>query len=247
METLNLILTHQGPEAVARMLTYWRQAVAEDSIWLAYGGKRENFDRLEHPRKVFIDSPRLRTVDHQRERQSYIALFRALAAEPIFQEVRYIHLAEYDQIPLLQGINHWQARYLEEQKADLIAYYLQRIDKTNSAHYLMHWTDDWFRDFLRQLSVREQWKAVYALKGYGTFWRREAWEAVARVREPGPIYLEQWMPTVAHHLGYRLRPIPHDPEKRVKPPSTPAVLDAMTPHPEQSQWFVHPVTDLWLK
>lgn len=247
METLNLILTHQSPAEVARMLVYWRHAVPEESIWLAYGGKKERFEQLEHPRKLFIDSTRLRTIDHQRERQSYVSIFRALAHEPAFQAARYIHLAEYDQIPLVSSLNHWQSRYLEEQNADLIAYYLQRIDLTNSAHYLMHWTDDWFRNFLHQISVREDWKAVYALKGYGTFWRREAWEAVARVHEPGPIYLEQWMPTVAHHLGYRLRPIPHDPEKRVRVPVAPQTLDAINPHPEQTQWFIHPVTDLWLK
>lgn len=247
MQTLNLILTHQAPDAVARMLAYWAQAVPEESLWVAYGGPQEAFDRLEHPRKLFIDSERLRTVDHQRERQSYIALFQALARVPAFPDAQYIHLAEYDQIPLLQGVNDRQRDYLEAQGADLIAYYLQRIDRTNSAHYLMHWADGWFRDFLRQLSVREDWQTVYALKGYGTFWRREAWETIAQVEEPGPIYLEQWMPTVAHHLGYRIRPIPHDPEVPVTPPRTPQPAPSSEPDSSQIQWFTHPVTDLWLK
>ncbi|MEM1059847.1 MAG: hypothetical protein AAGK14_11410 [Verrucomicrobiota bacterium] len=246
-ETLNLILTHQPPKAVERMLKYWAQAVPPESIHVIYGGESGDFQSLECERKVFIDSPRLRTVDHQRERQSYIALFRAVLDLPAFRQAHYVHLAEYDQIPLLRGVNDLQRAWLEAEEADLIAYYLQRIDRTNSAHFLMHWCDPWFQQFLQNISVRDNWKAVYALKGYGTFWRREAWEAVAAVREPGPIYLEQWMPTVAHHLGFRIRPIPHDAERQVVPPvelPEPASTDREA---IQTQWFVHPVTNLWVQ
>jgi len=245
-ETLNLLLTHQRPDAVARMLEFWRQAVPADSLAIAYGGTRENFDAIAHEAKVYIDSERLRTVDHQRERQSYITIFRAVRELPRFRDFSYVHLAEYDQIPLLQQVDELQRDWLLEQQADVLGYYLQRIDQTNSAHYLMHWSDAWFRDFLHGLSVRPDWKAVYALKGYGTYWRREAWEAVAGVREPGPVYLEQWMPTVAHHLGFRLRPIPHDPENRVPVPKAPREQRPEDKDPARTQWFLHPQTDLWM-
>ena len=42
--------------------------------------------------------------------------------------------------------------------------------------------------------------------GTGSVWTREAFLAVAAVPEPFPIYLELWLPTVAHHLGFRVRP-----------------------------------------
>jgi hypothetical protein len=41
--------------------------------------------------------------------------------------------------------------------------------------------------------------------GTGSFWKREAFEAVAAFNEPFPIYLEIFLPTVVHHLGFRLR------------------------------------------
>ena len=41
--------------------------------------------------------------------------------------------------------------------------------------------------------------------GTGSFWTREAFDAVAAEKEPFPMYLEIFLPTLAHHLGYRVR------------------------------------------
>ena len=41
--------------------------------------------------------------------------------------------------------------------------------------------------------------------GTGSFWKRAAFEAVSDMTEPFPIYFELFLPTVAHHLGFRLR------------------------------------------
>jgi hypothetical protein len=41
--------------------------------------------------------------------------------------------------------------------------------------------------------------------GSGSFWKQDAFEAVAEVEETFPIYLEIYLPTLAHHLGFRLR------------------------------------------
>ncbi len=41
--------------------------------------------------------------------------------------------------------------------------------------------------------------------GSGSFWTREAFCAVCAVEEPFPIYMELYLPTLAHHLGFRVR------------------------------------------
>jgi hypothetical protein len=41
--------------------------------------------------------------------------------------------------------------------------------------------------------------------GTGSFWTRDAFLAVARQEETVPVYLEIYLPTVAHHLGFRIR------------------------------------------
>ena len=38
----------------------------------------------------------------------------------------------------------------------------------------------------------------------GSLWRREAFDAIATTDESFPIYLEMYLPTMAHHLGFRL-------------------------------------------
>src|SRR5437867_11370204 len=68
---LNLILSHQPPAAVSNMLTHWNRCVPNESILIAYGGTKSEFDAIQHREKFFIDDPRLRTRDHQREFQSY--------------------------------------------------------------------------------------------------------------------------------------------------------------------------------
>ena len=41
--------------------------------------------------------------------------------------------------------------------------------------------------------------------GSGKFGKREAFSAVGSQKEPFPIYVEIFLPTVAHHLGFRVR------------------------------------------
>ena len=41
--------------------------------------------------------------------------------------------------------------------------------------------------------------------GSGSFWKKEAFLRMAEFEEPFPIYLEIYLPTVVHHLGFRVR------------------------------------------
>ena len=73
--TALLLLTHEPAARVARMVDYWRNTTGPDEIVVAYGGPVEEFGKIKG-RKAFIDDPRLRTRDHQRERQSYSGVLR---------------------------------------------------------------------------------------------------------------------------------------------------------------------------
>ncbi len=75
---LNVLISHQPAAALRRVLRFWEGAIAERSLLLAYGGTRENFAALEFTPRLFIDDPRLRTRDHQREAQSLTGLFRTV-------------------------------------------------------------------------------------------------------------------------------------------------------------------------
>jgi hypothetical protein len=72
---LNLVLSRQPAAAVSKMLVHWNRCVPNESILIAYGGTKSEFDAVQHKQKFFVDDRRLRTRDHQREFQSYTRLF----------------------------------------------------------------------------------------------------------------------------------------------------------------------------
>ena len=204
--TVNILLSHQPPEQVARTITAWEAVCERENLLLAYGGPEAAFPGIDHEPKLFISDARLRTRGHQRERQSYAGIFRAAAAwlarnRP---QVAFVHFAEFDHLPLVPDLNQRQTVRLAETRADLLGYHLRRVDGTNDPHFLYHTAAPEFSQFLRRISVRKDPSVVLTMLITGAFWRRTAFEAAAAVEESTPIYLELAVPTIAHHLGFRV-------------------------------------------
>ena len=241
---LNLLLSHQPAPAVERMLAYWSEHVPNESILLAYGGPREEFDVIGHKKKFYVEDPRLRTRDHQREFQSYTRLFQGAAEflETKGQEFQFIHFAEYDHLPLVTDLNKSQTERLNSEGADLLGFHLHRVDGTNNPHFLYHAANQQFALFWSALSRRSDKEVILSMFGTGSFWTRDAFCAVAAVAEPFPIYLELYLPTVAHHLGFRVRDFAEQ-DRFVR------VLKDETGHIQQAwkegAWTLHPVKNVW--
>ena len=102
-------------------------------------------------------------------------------------------------------MNDLQLARLIEEKADVLAFEVIRVDETNHPHFLYHAGLPGFFEWLASRSVRREERTVLSMFGTGSFWTREAFTAVARWEEPFPIYLEIYLPTLAHHLGFRVR------------------------------------------
>lgn len=203
---LTLLLSHQSPEELSPLLRTWQRVAGVGNVLLAYGGSEDWFGRIEFELKVFIDDPGLRTRDHQRERQSCTNVLRRAAqwmkSRPQFQ---YLHFVEYDHLPLVTDLYSRIVARLESENADVLAFHLRRIDGTSDAHYLHHANESRFHDYFSSITCRDEPEVVLAMLGTGSFWKREALEAVICKEEPFPIYFELYLPTLAHHLGYRLR------------------------------------------
>ena len=225
------------------MLAHWEQKVPPESLAIAYGGPLEIFESLELPRKAFIESERLRTTDHQRERQSYHPIVQAIAAQHLTDGHEYVHLAEFDHVPLQNNINELQETLLQKEGADILGYTVRRVDRTNNPHYLAHTHEARFLEFIASISVRKDKEAIFSMFGFGSFWTTDALLALASIDEPFPIYLEIFMPTVAHHLGYRIRSLPESPYLSTQATfSSTQVKNAAA----SGEWFIHPIKDLWL-
>ncbi|MGB8167934.1 MAG: hypothetical protein WCF18_10615 [Chthoniobacteraceae bacterium] len=239
---LNVILTHQAAPCVAAMLDWWRQYLDLDDVLVAAGGRRADFEGIAHPQKIFIEDPRLHTVDHQREFQSYTRTFHEISAWLAGRDYTHVSFCEYDHLPLISDFNERQLTRLVAENADVIGGQVRRVDGTNHPHYLYHHSNPEFHRFWEKITRREDPEVILSMFGSGSFWTREAFDAVAAGAEPFRIYLELYLPTLAHHLGFRVRDLPdQNPFVQVFRDLEPE-LDAAR---EAGAWAVHPVKHRW--
>jgi len=240
---LSIILTHQPAAAIAKMVDYWAEYVPREDILIAYGGPKSEFSAVQHQQRIFVDDQDLRTSDHQREFQSYTQIFRKAAT---FlkgrEEFTHVQFMEFDHVPLARDFNQRQIERLNAEKADVLGFHLHRIDDTSHPHFLYHCAQNNFRSYWRQISRRSDSSVVLSMFGSGSFWTREAFCEVGALEEPFPMYLEIYLPTLAHHLGFRLRGF-GDQERFVQ-----VLRDAtnqINMARAQGAWTLHPVKYLW--
>jgi N-acetylglucosaminyldiphosphoundecaprenol N-acetyl-beta-D-mannosaminyltransferase len=202
---LNVVLTHIDGTRFHNLRERWRTVCNEEDLWIAFGGKRHRFDTLGAQRSVFIGDAGLRRDDNQREKQSYTGIFHAMA--PIVEKERpdFIYLSEYDHIPLRADLNALQVAEISAEGADVMGHWLYRVDGTSHYHMLYHQSDPGFLSYWESVSKRQDKGVVLSMFGSGSFWSREAFLAVAARKQEISCYLEIYLPTLAHHLGYRVR------------------------------------------
>ena len=224
------------------MLEWWQECCPTRNVLVAFNGSDDAFAQISHPCKVRVIDDRLVTVQHSRERQSYTAIFREASRWLAERDYTHVHFCEYDHIPLVPDLNDRQLARLEEERADVLAFQLARVDGTNQPHYLYHKALPGFVEHWQNLSVRADKSVVLSFFGTGSFWTRAAFDAVAATREPFPIYLELYLPTVAHHLGYRLRDWR---EQNRFTSSLGNFIYAIDQNRREGAWMIHPAKTLW--
>jgi hypothetical protein len=243
-KTLNVILSHQPATHVERMLRWWRELLPADCILLVHTGDAQEFEQVAHPGKLHVQDARLVTRDHQRELQSYSRVFAAACAFLKFSAFDYVHFCEFDQIPLVSDVNMRQIELLHREGADVLAFQLLRTDGTNHPHTLYHVGNPRFHRFWREITVRDDPAVVLSMFGSGSFWTRKAFTAVAEREEPFPMYLELYLPTVAHHLGFRVRDFGEQNRFISSLGDRSSEVEASR---ARGAWTLHPVKQLWTK
>ena len=202
---LNVVLAHKPPAEIARLAAWWGHVAAPDSLLLIHGGPEADFPEIGVPNKVRVESARLRTADHSRDRQSYTEVFSAASEWMKGRDFTHVYFAEFDHLPLVADLGARLLGRLAAEKADVLAHGLRRVDGTGWHHYLYHANDPEFHRHWERISRRADRRTVLSMLGTGSFWTRAAFDAVAAEKEPFPMYLEIYLPTLAHHLGYRVR------------------------------------------
>ncbi len=240
---VTVLLTHQSCEAVAKMTEYWRGLDPDQDFVIAYGGPRESWqDELKH--LVRVEDPALRTRDHPRERQSYQGVFQAVLPHVKEIDATHVHLAEFDEIPLVSDLNKRLLALMESERCDLLGHRLYRVDDTTQPHAMDHMRDEAFHRYWKTISRRQDKNTVLSMLGCGSFWTSDCFFAVAGLEPPLRIYLELFLPTAAHHLGYRVRPISDQDDFMA--PEIIKSIDDVALYRDKGAWRVHPVKNMWL-
>ena len=207
---LNAVLTHLPPAEIARSVAWWSHVAPAESLLIVHGGPATEFGAIGTANKVHVPAQRLRTADHPRERQSYTEVYAAVSGWMRGREFSHVYFAEFDHLPLVADLDQRLLGRLAGEGADVLCHGVRRVDDTGWHHYLYHCQDPRFHDYWKTVSRREDRHVVLWMLGTGSFWTREAFDAVAAKMEPFPMYLEIYLPTLAHHLGYRVRGLPEN-------------------------------------
>jgi len=202
---LNVVLAHTPPAEIARLAAWWGNVAAPESLLLIHGGPEADFPAIAVPNKVHVSSARLKTGDHPRERQSYTEVFAAASEWMKGRDFTHVYFAEFDHLPIVADLGRRQLERLASEKADVLCHGLRRVDDTGWHHYLYHSKAPEFHRHWERISRRADKRVIFSMLGTGSFWMRPAFDAVAAEKEPFPMYLEIYLPTLAHHLGYRVR------------------------------------------
>jgi len=187
------------------MCRYWSELLPDSILLVAYGGAEDEFEQLKWDNKVFINDKSLRTQDHQRECQSYAGVYRSVIRSISGLDIDRIYFTEFDQIPLQSNFFELLEYERVESRADTLMYGLTHVGDTGHAHYLYHSSKPSFFDQIENYSVRTDKKVVLSAFGFGQYWIRDAFEQMAMLDDKVGCYLEIWAPTIAHHLGYRVK------------------------------------------
>jgi hypothetical protein len=180
--------------------------VVRADILLAYGGSNEEFEKLPDVSRVFVTDSRLTT--RARGKQNFTGVWRAAAkwlAQPGNESFSHVYFAEFDHLPVVPDLTSKLLKRIEQEQADVLTHGLRRVDGTSHVHYLYHLSDPEFLKFWRRVSVRSDKEVVFHIIPSGSFWTRKAFTEVAAQEEEVPIFVELYHPTLAHHLGFRVR------------------------------------------
>jgi hypothetical protein len=202
---MNIVLTHLAGTSYRSILEAWSPVCREENLWIAFGGSRRDFESIDYSRKVFVEDPNLRKVDNQREKQSYTGIFKAMASVVERENPDFIYFCEYDHLPLVPDLNCRQVDEMRRNDADVMGHWLYRIDGSSNYHMLFHASDPSFFPFWKLISRREDQGLILSMFGSGSMWKREAFLSVASQCQGINCYLELYLPSLVHHLGFRVR------------------------------------------
>lgn len=203
MAFLTAILTHLGEELVRKQLDYLRAVAPDSGFTICFGGPRTEFERLSAHDALFVDEPSLHAAPRDRSHTSVLTAVyeHQVRGDPAIEHVLFI---EFDHLILHAGFERELERLAGATGAGLLAKAASPRNDTNWPHYLRHREDDEVNDFFARISRREDVGRRFGCLGTGMLLRRDALEAFCSIGEYPHVYVEMFVPSVIHHLGFEV-------------------------------------------
>jgi hypothetical protein len=244
MRTLTAVLTHLDAERVDETLELLRRCVCGSELVVCHAGAREDFDRLAFDNKLYIDDPTLRGP--ARHLQSWNQIFHAVWWTHFARDetLDALYLIEYDHVILDPSFDRRLADLATDTGADFLAKNCVDRTGTNWEHYVRFRRDERLLHHLCSVSVREDPRRLFGCLGDGMWISRRALQAYVQIPEHPPCYCETYVPTLLHHLGFKVVNIDEysDLYRHVRW-ATPFSVDEAVAELRQGAVFLHPVKD----
>ena len=202
MAVLTAVLTHLPARLVEEQLAYLHALAPGERFVICHGGRRSDFDDLGgRDDAIFIDDPSLRGPHFDK---SVNDTLRALHAAYVRDdpEVDHVYVVEYDHTILRPDFAASLTQLAETTGAGLLAKWASPRNDTNWPHYLAARDDATLNAWIDRVSRREDKALRLGCLGTGLFFRRDAFDAFCTAADAPDGYVELFVPTAIHHLGY---------------------------------------------
>lgn len=203
MSLLTVVLTHLAAPAVDAHIRYLLALDPRADVVLCHGGRREDFELVQWPDKLFLEEPSLRGApfSFQSYNELLLCIYRQYMEDGDWSAAM---LLEYDQIPLRTDYLDRSLDAFERGGADFLGIDCGPRNDTNWLHYIRFRDDPGLLTFLAERSTRDDPRLLFGCLGTGFLIGREALAAFASVEHYSPCYVELYLPTIVYHLGFRV-------------------------------------------
>lgn len=201
MALLTAVLTHLPAPLVRAQLAHLRELAPHVRFVACHGGTRADFDRLEAADAVFVDDPSLRGPHFDKSLNDTLGALHAtyVRDDPA---VDHVYVVEYDHMILSARFDRALLDLAGRTGAGLLGKAASPRNDSNWPHYLASRGDTALNEYVAARSRRDDPALRLGCLGTGLLFRRDALDAFCSLDDPPPAYVELFVPTMVHHLGF---------------------------------------------
>lgn len=200
---LTVLLTHLGRPQVEEQLAWLREVAPGSRFVAVHGGKRADFEGLDPEEAIFVEDPSLRGPHFDKSLNDTL---RAVHDRWVRDDesTDLVYLVEYDHLILRPDFEDALRALVERTGAGLLAKNATPRNDTNWSHWLKVRGDERLNRWVEGITGRDDPSLRLGCLGTGMVLTRDALAAFCSLDDPPPYYVEMFVPTVIHHLGFRV-------------------------------------------